>query len=150
MGTFDAIHDFNVKNPTTQINIRAGINTGSVIAGVIGTKKFAYDLWGDAVNTASRIESTSLSGRIQISRSTYERVHDLGFEFEERYIEVKGKGMTTCYLLNDKHHTKPLPTPEEIEDLAEMSEPVPQQWKRKQVDGIEEEVSLPLRRLAKK
>ena len=119
METFDVIHNFNLRNTQNQINIRVGINTGSVVAGVIGAKKFAYDLWGDTVNTASRMESTSIAGRIQISRSTYERVHDLGFVFEERNIEVKGKGMTKCYLLNDKHHTKPIPTTEETLQFQE-------------------------------
>ena len=50
------------------------------------------------------MESTSKNGRIQISRSTYERVFDLGFEFEEREVDVKGKGIIKTYLLNDKHH----------------------------------------------
>jgi len=50
---------------------------GGVVAGVIGKRKFAYDLWGDSINMASRMESTGVPGRIQISRSTYERVHDL-------------------------------------------------------------------------
>ncbi|EFC43412.1 adenylate/guanylate cyclase [Naegleria gruberi] len=90
--------------PPQQINIRVGINTGSVVAGVIGMKKFAYDLWGDTINIASRMESTSKNGRIQISRSTYERVFDLGYDFEEREVDVKGKGIVKTYLLNDKHH----------------------------------------------
>ena len=77
----------------------------STVAGVIGTKKFAYDLWGDTINTASRMESTSKPGRIQVSRSTYERVYDLGFDFEERKVEVKGKGLCNTYLLNSRHHT---------------------------------------------
>lgn len=50
------------------------------------------------------MESTSLPNRIQISRSTYERVYDLGYEFEEREVEVKGKGLVKAYLLNEKHH----------------------------------------------
>ena len=54
------------------------------------------------------MESNSKPGRIQISRSTYERVYDLGFEFEERTIDVKGKGMCTCYLLNERYHDNPL------------------------------------------
>ncbi|EFC49455.1 predicted protein [Naegleria gruberi] len=106
--TFTVIHDYNITamNPISkQINIRIGLNTGGVIAGVIGTKKFAYDLWGDTINTASRMESTSKPGRIQVSRSTYERVYDLGFDFEERKVEVKGKGLCNTYLLNSRHHT---------------------------------------------
>ncbi|EFC37957.1 predicted protein [Naegleria gruberi] len=102
---FGVIHQYN-KNKvveTEDINIRVGINTGAVVAGVIGSKKFAYDLWGDAINVASRMESTGVPGTIQISRSTYERVFDLGYEFEEREIEVKGKGSVKTYLMKKTH-----------------------------------------------
>ncbi|KAL9657703.1 hypothetical protein ABK040_005056 [Willaertia magna] len=110
MAVFRVLFDYNTKSVTndalrTQINVRIGLNTGSVVAGVIGKKKFAFDLWGDAVNVASRMESTSEPGRIQISRSTYERVYDLGYKFEERKINVKGKGLTTTYMLDSKHHS---------------------------------------------
>ncbi|KAF0977991.1 hypothetical protein FDP41_003313 [Naegleria fowleri] len=103
-----------------QVDIRVGINTGAVVAGVIGTKKFAYDLWGDTINVASRMESTSLSGRIQISRSTYERVHDLDLQFEERNIEVKGKGVMQSYLLSDKAHERAVLSTGEIEELRDV------------------------------
>lgn len=75
--------------------------------GVIGRKKFAFDLWGDTINVGSRMESSSLPGRIHCSRSTYERVYDLGYEFEERFVEVKGKGHLQTYLLKEKHHKNP-------------------------------------------
>jgi guanylate cyclase 2F len=82
-----------------KVNIRVGIHTGPLVAGVIGKSKFAYDCWGDTVNTASRMESTGIPGRVQISRATYERVHDV-FEFQERNeVEVKGKGLMTTYVL---------------------------------------------------
>ncbi|KAF0973786.1 hypothetical protein FDP41_007173 [Naegleria fowleri] len=108
---FAFLNSFNKQNEK-KINIRIGLHTGECVGGVIGYKKFAYDLWGDAINTASRMESTSMPGRIQISRATYERVYDLGFEFEEREgIQVKGKGLMKTYLLASKHH---LPAIEEI------------------------------------
>jgi adenylate cyclase len=79
--------------------IRIGIDTGPVIAGVIGRRKFIYDLWGDTVNTASRMESHGLPGRTQVTEATYLRLRDF-FLFEDRgKIEVKGKGQVHAYLL---------------------------------------------------
>jgi class 3 adenylate cyclase len=81
------------------LGIRIGINTGPVVAGVIGTSKFAYDLWGDTVNIASRMESTGVPGRIQVSSSTYCLLRE-HYEFEARgEIEVKGKGKMQTYFL---------------------------------------------------
>jgi len=74
------------------VNLRIGINSGPVVAGVIGRKKFIYDLWGDAVNTASRMESHGSNGTIQITRATYDLIKD-EFSCERRgTVYVKGKG----------------------------------------------------------
>ena len=72
-----------------------------VIAGVIGTHKFSYDLWGDTVNTASRMESHGLSGEIHVSSETYHHLKDV-YRFKERgRIHIKGKGEMETYLLLD-------------------------------------------------
>jgi class 3 adenylate cyclase len=79
--------------------VRIGIDTGPVVAGVIGTSKFSYDLWGDTVNTASRMESQGVAGCIQVTARTYERLKD-GYRFERRGpISVKGKGEIVTYFL---------------------------------------------------
>ena len=79
--------------------MRIGIDTGPVVAGVIGRAKFIYDLWGDTVNTASRMESHGVPGAIQVTERAYERLRDR-YDLRRRgTIEVKGKGPMTTYLL---------------------------------------------------
>jgi class 3 adenylate cyclase len=82
----------------TPLSLRIGINTGPVVAGVIGTSKFVYDLWGDTVNVASRMESHGTVGEIQVTRSTYQRVRAT-HPGRRRIVEVKGKGRMTVYVL---------------------------------------------------
>ena len=85
-----------------KLEARIGIHTGPITAGVIGTHKFVYDVWGDTVNTASRMESQSLPGRIQVSAATRAALGDR-FKLERRgIIEVKGKGMMETYFLSSQ------------------------------------------------
>jgi len=80
--------------------IRIGLHSGSVVAGIVGVKKFAYDIWGDTVNTAARMEQNSEAGKINISHTTYELVKD---NFNCTYrgeIEAKNKGKLKMYFVN--------------------------------------------------
>jgi adenylate cyclase len=81
------------------LEVRMGIDTGPVIAGVIGRAKFIYDLWGDTVNTASRMESHALPGTIQVTERVYERLRPRYGLRQRGVVEIKGKGPMTCYLL---------------------------------------------------
>jgi len=98
----DVIEQLN-QQMEHKLSLRVGINTGEVVAGVIGSRKFSYDVWGDTVNTANRMQSQGMAGRIQVTRSTYERLQ-YAYEFKQRgTIRVRGRGrMPTYWLLGRK------------------------------------------------
>jgi adenylate cyclase len=92
------LNSFNLKM-NLNLGLRIGISSGPIVAGVIGKNKFTYDLWGDTVNTASRMESYSQPGKIHISQSCYDLISDR-CEFESRgEIEIKGKGKMKTYFV---------------------------------------------------
>ena len=98
----DALADLNKKNGT-ELAMRIGIHSGPVVAGVIGKIKFTYDLWGDTVNVASRMESSGLPGRIHLSEQTKATL-DSNFSLEERgMVECKGLGQVKTFFLNGKN-----------------------------------------------
>ena len=94
----ETLKEFNRSNHT-QMAMRIGIDSGPAIAGIIGRNKFSYDLWGDTVNTASRMESNGIPGAIQLTQATADRLNGL-FPLQERSdVPVKGKGTMNTYLL---------------------------------------------------
>ena len=105
LGMHAAVQAFNQEHGT-ELAIRIGIHTGPVVAGVIGRRKFIYDLWGDTVNVASRMESTGLAGAVQVTPETAAELAGR-FHLERRTVDVKGKGEMTTYLVT--------PLPEETE-----------------------------------
>jgi class 3 adenylate cyclase len=80
--------------------IRIGIHTGAVVAGIVGVKKFAYDIWGDTVNTASRMESSGVVSQVNISGTTYELVKDKFKCTHRGKISAKGKGEIDMYFVD--------------------------------------------------
>ena len=102
--SFDMLNilkEFNTRE-NLSLELRIGIHIGPAIAGVIGKKKFTYDVWGDTVNIASRMESHGLPGEIQISQDIYQIVKD-DYTFKKRpKIKIKGKGDMCTYLIRPK------------------------------------------------
>ena len=102
----EAINIFNAQNlqkSLPEFKIRIGVHTGPLISGVVGTRKFAYDIWGDTVNIAARMEQNSETGKINVSQVTYELVQDK-FEFVHRgKVKAKNKNEIDMYFLNTEN-----------------------------------------------
>ncbi|GBG01139.1 hypothetical protein AZSI13_04660 [Azospira sp. I13] len=111
----DLLHrDFEVNR--MHLDVRIGIGTGPVVAGVVGKKKFIYDLWGDTVNIASRITAEGVPGMIQVDETTYRRLRERYDFYEPQTLYLKGKGNMTVYRLNGKKPAIPA-VPQAIPDI---------------------------------
>lgn len=97
----EAMDHFN-EHSRHKLNVRIGMDSGAVVAGVIGKRKFLYDLWGNVVNTASRMESHGVVGRIQITESTQQRLNATFMSEKRGAIDVKGKGEMHTWFLNSR------------------------------------------------
>jgi adenylate cyclase len=105
------------------VPMRMGIAAGPVVAGVVGARKFFYDVWGDAVNVASRMESTDIEGRIQVPHNVYERLRH-AFILEERgEVEIKGKGVMRTWYLTGRKAAVPIAEDDVAEELSVDGEP---------------------------
>jgi adenylate cyclase len=93
-----AVNDFN-KKQGLDFSIRIGVNSGPVIAGVVGKKKYSYDLWGDTVNVASRMETSGAPGEIHLSENTYRLIKDKYNVIKREPLQIKGKGLMQTYFL---------------------------------------------------
>ena len=110
----DALDSFGdyCKEFQHPLQIRIGINTGTVVAGVVGTRKFSFDLWGDVVNIASRLESSGVPGRTQVSDGVHTRLAD-DYLFEERgNVDIKGRGSMHAWFLVGAKEERPSATEE--------------------------------------
>jgi class 3 adenylate cyclase len=106
----ELLAQYNHENLDKPLNIRIGINNGAAVAGIVGTKRFLYDVWGDTVNVASRMESTGIPGKIQVTKAVLDIVPKNEFEFQERGpVQVKGIGEVNTFFLikcNNTHLAK--------------------------------------------
>jgi adenylate cyclase len=113
----DAVADLRDPNGR-EAPLRIGLAAGPVVAGVVGARKFFYDVWGDAVNVASRMETTDIEGRIQVPQDVYERLNH-AFDFEQRgEVDIKGKGVMTTWYLVGRRNDKAVRSAVELEPVS--------------------------------
>jgi adenylate cyclase len=98
LAMLDVVRGFRTPEGES-IQLRIGLHTGSLVAGVIGRKKFTYDIWGDTVNMASRLEAYGVPGRVQVSAATYAHLNSAYLFQPQGRVQVKGKGVTEAFLL---------------------------------------------------
>ena len=85
-----------------RLALRIGINSGNAVSGVIGKSKFSFDIWGDSVNFASRLESSGRPGSINVSKETLDLLDQSVLDIEEQRVDIKGKGILTSFLISEK------------------------------------------------
>ncbi len=129
----DALDRFNAEAGYS-LQVRIGISSGAAVAGVIGKRKFLYDLWGDVVNTASRMESQGLAGRIQITDTARQRLHEPFIVEKRGAIDVKGKGEMDTWFLNARTYSRS-PDRSTSQEPWRRRQPVPERQSRTERPG---------------
>lgn len=107
------LRDFNFENFGSTFKLRVGISDGSLMAGVVGSSKPLYDIWGDSVNLASRMESTGAVGKIQVTKHTAQELQALGVDCEYRGVrQIKGVGEMETFFVNYNEQFEMVPIPQ--------------------------------------
>lgn len=124
IGMQKILADWNAAHPQgPQVRLRIGVHTGSVVAGVLGIHKMAYDLWGETVATAERMESSSFPDRVQLSETTYRKVKGHGWHFESRgKVQVKNRGEIEGYLYVPDAEKDRVQSPDSVSTVSKSRE----------------------------